>query len=229
MPEPKFGMKSLYQASLDPSEREVRRLFWRDDMEDYTVMKWIATDVPNAVLSYVNNEIPAFEGDYVLKTINPADTASQLRTRYFGMLPRKINAFEIRWWRPANLTHMEFFLVSNNGVDTRYYAGVRWNQATAAWEYRDSGGVWHNIPNSPQTIVEESWNFLRLSADFQNYRFHRLVCNELDLDLASLNIPLESAVDGFSGLSYVGLRGRHTVANVADYFDDARIYLNEVP
>jgi hypothetical protein len=229
----KAFLQGMMIPSLDASEREVKRLFWRDDMEDYTVMRWVEADGdPNTVLSYVNNEIPAFEGDYVLKVVNPVALACAVHTRFFGMLPRKINAFEIRWWRPTQLTHMEFFLVSNNGVGTRFFAGVRFNAAKRAWEYRSTGNVWHDIPNSAQTIAEESWNTLRLLADFQNYRYHRLLCNELDVDFASLNIPLQSEADvtwgeyGW-GLSYVGLRARHEVAGIADYFDDARIYLNE--
>jgi len=219
---------ALKAYGVEPSEREKKRLLWRDDMELYTVIRWVdAGASPTTVVSYVNDEIPPFEGDYVLKFIDTAQLFSNVRTHYFGPLPLKINSFEIRWWRGLNLLQMEFYLVTQPITGTRYYGALRWNVLTGCWQNRDTALVWNDIAGTTETINTETWNYMRMIVDFENLRYHRLISNALDVNLASLNIPLQVTGFAFDGLSYAGLRAHHSAVNCAAYVDDARIYVRE--
>lgn len=214
---------------LDSSEREKKRLFWRDDMELYTVIRWLDADAsPTTVVSYDNDEIPPFEGDYVLKFVDTSRLTTAVRTHYFGPFPRAINSFEIRWWRGLNLQQMEFFLVTQPITGIRYYGALRWNALTGCWQYRDSNYVWHDLAGTAETINTLTWNYMRMRIDFQNLRLHHLISNALDVNLVGLAVPLQ--VDPtfvYDGLAYAGLRGRHNAMNSPCYVDDARIYVRE--
>lgn len=219
---------SFYDASkikfLDPSEREIMRLFWRDDMENYATLKWLAAQA-GTNLSYVNKDIPAFEGDYVLKMVNPNSTVSTIRTVNFGKLPLQINALEIRWWRPADLTSVFFALINNDGAGTRFEAAVQYHES-GFWRYPTDSSLlnWANINGGKETITAESWNYLMLLFDYKNRQLRHIKTNSLSLK--PLTHPIPTMADDGEGVSYIGVYAVLGHINDPFYLDDARIYLN---
>jgi hypothetical protein len=226
MPEPKFGMKSLYQASLDPSEREVRRLFWRDDMENYNVCKWIPSYPVGGTVAYVNTPISAFEGDYVLRANHPTATYYDIVSPTFGCFKPQKMSCEMRWWKDATTRHtgMAMFYRPTTGVQLR--SGIRWE---GRWQYLNVAGNYEDIPGGSEAIIDDSWNYLKIMVDWENRRYSRLITNFLDLDLTTvLPDPTLPVLTGTLGQFYIVLFFWKTAVNQPSYVDDVRLYLNEV-
>lgn len=226
----KADAKSLLPAielmSLDPSERDRRRLFWRDDMENYATMKWLPGTTE--VLTYVNNEIRAFEGDYVLKILHATATRAQAWCGYMGMFPRLINAFEVRWWKNSSNDSVEFLLSIANGP-LRHFCHFRLVAARTAnsrWQYASApSGAWVDVPGGAEVIENNSWNYLSIFGDFLNNRYVRLQTTGLDIDLSPLNLALFSLADT-EHYGNVTVVFNQTAINLPAYSDDARIYFN---
>jgi hypothetical protein len=228
MPEPKFGVKSLYQASLDPSEREVRRLFWRDDMENYNVCKWTPGWPGGQVVGYVNTPISAFEGDYVLRANHPTADAYEIKSPRFGCFKPQKTGLELRWWYDATTRRFDVgqFFLSPDGVRL-LRAVVSWNEGK--WTYRGPTGAYLDILGGSEALVADSWNYLKIIVDWENRRYHRLITNFLDLDLTTvLPDPTLSASTYPAGQFFVLWGVYKTAVNQPSYVDDVRIYLNEV-
>jgi hypothetical protein len=227
MPEPKFGVKSLYQASLDPSEREVRRLFWRDDMENYNVCKW-TPGFNNPTVAYVNTPIAAFEGDYVLRAVAAAFNYYEIMSPRFGCFKPQKTGLELRWWYDATSRWIDVgqFYLSPDSVRL-LRAVIGWHEGK--WCYRNPAGPTVDLPGGSEALVADSWNYLKIIVDWENRRYDRLISNFLDLDLTTvLPDPTLSVSTYSAGQFFVLLGFLKTAVNQPSYVDDVRIYLNEV-
>lgn len=227
------GELGSLRTCVDPSERETRTLFWRDDMENYTTMKWVPHWTGN-ILDYVNT-VRAFEGDYVLRFRMPTARHAGART-LFGRINKGKIAFEVRWLMDRRLIESLVVSIINGPItgDAYQYAGVSYDTIENRWLYRGaalallpiSGGEEYIGGNTAGTL---SWNYLKLIVDFENNFYEKLITNSLNIDLKTLDytIPTDIA-DWTRGLTFFLLVG-HVLANGDPvYFDDARIYVNEV-
>jgi hypothetical protein len=228
----KADAKSLLSAiasmSLDASEREVRRLFWRDDMEDYNVCRWTPNWPAGGEVGYVNTPISAFEGDHVLRANHPTEGVYDIMSPRFGCFKPQKTAFEMRWWYDVYTRtggHVAQFWLPPTGLG--YLAGIRWYNGR--WQYEHDYGNFQDIPGGSEALVPDSWNYLKVIVDWENRRFYRLISTFLDLDLTAVlpdpALPLFAAAPG---QFYILLGFQKTVANRPSYIDDVRIYLNEV-
>lgn len=218
--------QEMRSYGLDPSEREVRRLLWRDDMENYVFNKWSTMIMGTSIPAYVNNEIPAFEGDSVLSIRDPASTASSVGVG-FGLLPKVKNSVELRWYKNASLRTMVLYFHLYDGVYDRA-CDIRWSSYDNRWEYRGSDGGFDNYPalGGGEKIGNDTWNYLKLIGDFENNRYSRLITTGLDVDMSS--IPLYTVPSAETPWTNLSLIVNAVAPNTPGYFDDVRIYLNEV-
>lgn len=203
---------------LDPTERSVRRLFWRDNMEDYPVNKWLLlTGVPKYV-----TDIPAFEGDYVLSLNNPVGEYADCRVQ-FGMFPNLKNSVELAWYKDPNLRRVWLEIDIRNGSVIRR-VGVCWNKDVDRWEYGTSTGTYTAVPGGGEKIDSYTWNYLRLVGDWKNNVYSRLMTTGLDIDMSGIPMASNPSTDCFSR---VVLGKLSWGVNQPAYFDDVRVYLNE--
>lgn len=238
----KVDTKSLLSAiasmSLDASEREVRRLFWRDDMEDYSIMRWFPQTPADVEMAYVNS-VAAFEGDYVLRVQSPTNVHCECGVRFGCIKKEQKTSFEMRWHKRPLTEHGGYVgqIRSPNIIADGYKAMLCWSAlrmggaGCAGWEYRDVNGVIQSIPNADEVIRDDTWNYLKIVINWENNRFYRLVTNLLELDISNLALQktthpvLEpgtfTVLLGFGALS-------GTTTPYPHYVDDCRIYLNEV-
>lgn len=223
----------LLDVCVDPSERVYNKLFWRDDMENYTVCKW-NTFYVGSVPAYVNI-IEAYEGNYVLQITNPGGATAPVAQATFGMLSHKKHAIEIKWLMNRNTIErliIGFFNGSyqSTGEAIGYGAEIYYSEINNRWEYYSRA----TNERKPITGAEDyiggdatnpAWNYLKIVSDFENNILSRLVTNRLDLDLSA--IPLNRYDDNARRGVFRFYIGAY-VQNVGNpvYFDDARIYLN---
>lgn len=217
----------LLGIAVDPSERTVRRLFWRDDMENYTTMKWFSLD-PNDSLTYVNNPLRgAFEGNYVLRLLDPIDRSVEANA-LFGRFPLDKCGFEIRWWLNGNITTITFIIRFFTGTERRVMAISYHNYTPAPWFYVDSGGVEHAIPGAGGAIRGDTWNYTKIVSDFENGRMDALITNETGVEGLDLSAyPLQVIPDGTGRSTQVSVYVYAGAPNLPIYLDDARVYLFE--
>jgi len=241
MPRGGGASRALYQAfssyGLDPSERDVRRLFWRDDMENYNTVKW--DPLGNATVAYVNNAPPAgaFEGDYVLRIQNAVSPHIEAHVRFGCFKAQKIG-FEMRWFKDAISYNSGFveLIRCERDINIAIRGVLFWTttrgDGTPGWRYYDSMGNIIDIPGATEYILDDTWNYVKVIIDWEKGTFHRLVTNLLDLDLSSLSLLSLSDVGYWHGGA-----GHFRVVVIFDclgagpwvqYIDDARLYLNEV-
>jgi hypothetical protein len=223
--------------SLDASEREVRRLFWRDDMENYNVCKWTPFWPAGVAVGYVNTPISAFEGDYVLRANHPTEIYYEVMSPRFGCFKPQKTGLELRWWYDATTVALNVgqFYLSPDGA-RQFRAVIRWSNGV--WWYWSSTGAYVNIPGGSEALVSDSWNYLKIIVDWENRRYDRLITNFLDLDLTkvlpdpTLRAPwgmgLNPEISIALGQFYVVLGFSKTAVNQPSYVDDVRLYLNEV-
>lgn len=221
--------------NLDPSERLLKRLLWRDDMENYTTMKWLAGYPADVEMAYINS-VAAFEGDYVLRVQSPTDTHCECVVRFGCIKKEQKTSFEMRWHKRPSTSLGGFVgqIRSPNNMVDGYKAMLRWSALRtdgSGWEYRGADGVVRPIPNSDEVIRDNTWNYLKIVVDWENNRFYRLITNLLDLDMS--NLALQNTVFPVTNpgtftviLAFTALPG--TATPYPHYVDDCRIYLNEV-
>lgn len=219
----------------DPSERTVRRLFWRDDMEGYTTMRWSPQYPADVVMAYINS-VAAFEGDYVLRVQSPSEIYCECLVKFGCIKKEQKTSFEMRWHKRPN-TQLGG-LVDQIRVPTSmadgYKARLYWDALRtggAGWLYRDAGGVNRPIPDADEVIHDDTWNYLKIVVDWENNRYYRLVTNLLDLDISNLALqrtvlPVIAPGIFIVVLGFGALFG--TATPYPHYVDDCRIYLNEV-
>lgn len=223
---------SLFDASKikyrDPSERDVSRLFWRDDMEEYDTCKWTKTG-SDTVVKYVNN-IPAYEGNGVL-SISRASSGYMGAYLLFGCVKGK-TAFELRWYSRKSISNIAVGLLRSGAVHGEgLRSAVNWGKRLdkkQGWMYRDVNFAWKDVVGGVENVANDAWNYVKLIVDWERRRYHRLVTNLLDIDLSSLalnqyNEPtlgfLQPAVDFYIASG--------TSLPYPCYIDDARLYLDE--
>ena len=199
---------------LLPSERAIRRLFWRDDMENYTTIKWTSYLGPT-VPTYVNNVIAAFEGDYVLRLV-AAGTGGSVYINFGALIPNK-HEYEVRWWHHAGI-NQNYIIMDNRAMR----GSISYYPVPNIWRYIPSfGGAEIDIAGSTEAIRNDTWNYLKVEVDWGAGAITRLVTNLLDL---TVNLPVYAfPID--AGISQVVL-GANGTAPLTAYFDDFRIYLN---
>lgn len=231
-----IGLNVQSITGLDPSERTYRRLFWRDNMENYTVTKWTAGFPTGTVVSYVNNlpiEGGAFEGNYVLSVQHPTNTHCECRIR-FGCFKLQKTAFEMKWYLRSGLEaggYISQLRCESNASDT-LNGMIRWNRnredGTQGWEYRGKEGVFLSIPHATEYIRDNTWNYVKITIDWENGIFYRLITNLLDIDLSELHLRTITDVIGYSSIVLCFDITPGTTLPYASYVDDTRLYLNEV-
>jgi hypothetical protein len=224
MPEPSVGARSLYPLAYMPSERTFKRLMWRDDMENSPVVKW-QNYSGAAVCTYDNADKGAFEGDYVLKitSVNTDCTARPLHG--FGRMPPGIHAVELRWLNDANVQDRIFQFWDSDFVGQARRMMVRW--ASNRWQYESSLNVFTDIPDGEEYIGNNSWNYLRIVADFRNLLYRRLVTSYLDINLTSLSLPMIPCLATSAGWTDIQLQGQTSAVDQARYYDDVRLYQDD--
>ena len=229
---------ALRGYAVDPSEREFRRLFWRDDMENYTTCKWRPT-AGTGTVQYVNaavapapyNNIPAFEGDYILEVYDATIglAGAQLRLALGRLSLEQKVSIEYRWLKQLNTPLCyEVGVEQNFGLPTVpsvLNAYIQYNFTTQYWRLRNAAGNLQNIVRD-LGVSAGIWNYLKVVVDLQNRVYDRLITTELDVDLRAYAIGLQ-AWGAISGLYQPILY--HQTTNPGDelYYDDFRVYLNE--
>lgn len=219
---------SFYDPSkillLDPSERTIKRLFWRDNCEAYDVVKWPILGRPTTVCEY-SQEVPAFEGDYVLKLDDTAFEFTNCQVRFGMFNARQRHSVELWWYRENNIHEMWVELGLQNGSQQRV-AYIRHNGRTGInrWEYYDSSGNWVPVPGGNEYIMYDTWNRFKMVVDWANNRYVKMESTGLDL---AMNAPLRVAA---SSVYYTRLRLYKDSDGFPApiYFDDIRLYQNEV-
>jgi len=235
----KVDEKSLLLATsmcLDPSEREVRRLFWRDDMENYNICKWTPRE-PGVTVGYVNTAPihGAFEGDYVLRAINPAGTEFNLDT-FFGRLPNCKVSLEARWWKDSHIRWMRLAMDLYDSMRGYCTVGhLQWAANDERWKYSEAfaaknipGGGGTDFPEGREPIEDDTWNYAKATFDFLSNKYSRLESNGKVIDLTPFNLPLYTFASARKSSTTIVLYVRTDVANQPVYFDDVRVYINEV-
>jgi len=230
------GYELIKETSLatgvDPSERTVGRLFWRDDMEKYNVVKWGRIFPANTQVQYINT-VAAYEGDYVLSISNPTDHYCEASTKFGALKKEQKTAYEVRWFYRSGLMHITFAQVRCGQVAADgLWAWIRWiysrSDGHPGWIYYDPSGVIADLPGGIEYIDVDTWNYCRLVADWDNEIYDRLITNNLDIDLSSLSLPLRTVTET-PGHFRIHVNPA-TLATVAlpypIYVDDARLYLN---
>jgi hypothetical protein len=207
-------------------------------MENYPVCRWTQRNL-GSIPAY-SDEIPAFEGDYVLKISNPTFLPKSARVT-FGSFKGKVG-FELRWYKPTDdfdfilgVVRQSPFIVGGGIEQTAEVRYVHGPEAVAGWYYLSSfvPVQYARIPNanvlSGGFSGYAAWHYLKVVLNFDKRIYSRLVTNYLDLPLEPLNLPiLSNPLVGTAGMCLFYVRG--DMANITDnlYIDDARIYLNEV-
>jgi hypothetical protein len=193
-------------------------------MENYAVNKWIAT---SGSVAYVNNVIPAYEGDYVLRLVNATGSYARCHSVNFGPIPLAIHAFQIWWYKDANLEdYLDVYFENANQQGIDLLGGIRYD-ATGKWRYYNSVGNVVDIPGATERIDDDTWNFLKIVVDFDKRIYYRLTTTYLDILLSPYNLPLDVHLTGYSPGTAIALIHGSINNNRPIYFDDARIYLNE--
>lgn len=214
-------------VGYEPSERNRKRLYWREDMENYTTPKWYPTI--DEVITYINTT-RAFEGDYVLSMQSPTITNISANA-YFGAIKPGIHAVELRWWKAPATAQVWGLRFYNSGPVTTdaYIAEALWQESAGpGWTYTAENGSETRIPTNLglENIYDNLWNYLYLEADFQNNIYRRLKSNHLDVDLSSLNLPLYHATGWPRGRFGINLIATTNAPATPVYFDDVRLYLD---
>lgn len=223
MPQPSIGPDLIaLLSSLDPSERQKNRLFWRDDMEDYQTCKWVGN--PGDICRYVN-DVKAFEGDHVL-SLNNLTSVQRIGWVKFGAIAKEVHAFEVRWWKEAALVNMWIQMVHSSHLVDEVLIGRIAFSAACWWTNTGPGGLLEKIKGGEETIRDSSWNYLKFWINFKTGKFYRLKTCALDLDLQPLNLSLATSVGWGLGQFYLYVGGEANGVNKPIYFDDARLYLN---
>lgn len=228
----KYGM---LEACVDPSERVLRRLFWREDMENYSVVKWIPNDPSDTVISYTNTAPVrgAFEGDYVLSVHHATNRHCETRVN-FGCFRLQKTGFEMRWFKRPGTKYGGYVgnVRCEDVAAAALKAMVRWtterDDGEEGWEYRDSNSNVIDVPGGKENILNNTWNYVKMIIDWENGTFDRLTTNLLDIDLSG--IALETISTGIGQFRI--LLGFDVLDSVTlpypSYVDDTRLYLNEV-
>lgn len=239
--------QELPKYVVDPSERTVSKLFYRDDMENYSPVRWTPGDA-TTTLTYVLTDpgavgLHAFEGDYMLQALDATLTRKSIIAPRFGPFkPQKIGV-ELRWIKRAQTRYIQLYAFNANGAnptDVRWQ-GLQWRQSgrsdgKSGWLY-PLGPIgawsWADVGKAVEYIESNTWNYLKLVFDLQNQRLDRLITNYLDLDLSGLKLAMRKQVAGHwsvtgEGYFRVYIYLSSEVVNYAEFIDDFRIYLNEV-
>lgn len=213
---------------LDPSEREVKRLFWRDDMENYTRCRWIP-GYPVGTEVFYADAIPAFEGDYVLACQHPTDRFFSCASVYFSQIARNQKvSVELRWYSRLNIYNFFLGLFNTDRAGSSVYGSVSWNGDRPGWAYEDPNGNVVFITGGEEAIHVDAWNYLRMVLDYEKNSYARIQTNLIDVDLSGLPLRTRPDVAGQSRIAFaVDLRAA-AVLPYPFYVDDVRLYLNEV-
>lgn len=208
-------------GNLDPSERALRMLHYRDDMEAYTTMKFSpVAPVAAGEVTYINT-VQAFEGDYVL-CIDDADATADYATVRFGRFEDGIHGVEMRWWKDANIDLGGGITVTEYDGTNLHRFGVQYDEGNNVWQYIDSAaGAWTNITGGAEVILNDSWCYVKLLFDTANNRYHRLITDRLDRDLTGL--AERAAADATEQSMLVQIGATVTATNPI-YIDDFRVY-----
>lgn len=226
----KYGM---LEVCVDPSERLLRTLFWRDDMEAYNQVKW-SSNYPTDVLPtlvYVNNEIPAFEGDYVLRTQHATARYFEIVNHFSSFKEQKI-AFEMRWYKRGGSQRIIIGQLRTDNTVSGFSGEIGWvslrSDDVTGWILVDSTGGVVNLTDAEEVIRNDTWNYMKIIIDWQNHRFHRLITNALDLDLTSYGLYPTSNTAGMFRILLGFTMSATVTPPYPCYIDDTRLYLNEV-
>lgn len=219
------------EYGLDPSEREKNRLFWRDDMENYKVVKWEIYPA-NTVAKYINT-VRAFEGNYVLSISNPTDNYCEVYRKFGSLKKEQKTAYEVRWFYRTCLQHITFAMVRCGQVVTEgLWAWIRWmtirSDGHPGWKYYDSNKGIEDVPGGIEYLDVSTWNYCKLIADWDNGIYDRLITNNLDIDLSSLSLPLRKITET-QGQFRIHVNPSilaGTPLPYPTYVDDARLYIN---
>jgi hypothetical protein len=225
----KVDAKSLsMMMSLDPSERDVRRLFWRDDMENYNLCKWRGRHAGSTV-AYVNNApwLGAFEGDYVLRMARTDGDRAETEA-YFGKIPDELVSLEVRWWKDFNLQGFRLAIDLYDQSRTPgviRYANVQWFP-----------NRWQVVTGAPEAtrdvateyICDDTWNILKMFVDFSKDTYALIESNGKIIDLRSQNIPIITSPSTIQDRTRLVLAPTLKIPGDPAYCDDVRFYIHEV-
>ena len=199
-------------------------------MENYTTNKWGLHITGATVPAYVNNVIPAFEGDYVLQINDAGDTYAAAGV-LFGLFSNLKHRVELAWWKDANTAYMWPYFHFLNGTNERA-ADIRYDNLSNRWMYVPSSvsgfpaaADWVAIPDADENIEDNTWNHVKIEVDLQRGVYSRLVTNLLDIDLTALPLRSFTRVGAlyYTNLTLIKITGG---VGQAAYFDDVRVYIN---
>lgn len=206
---------------LNPDERVNKRLFWRDDMENYTTNKW--TPAVGDTVAYQNAPQRVFEGDYCL-AISDAGATSVFASLDFGMMPKQKIEVEFKWFcdlseiNQLNLEIRNFDGALRQSAEIIYLTGLR------QWRYVDANGNPRNIKGGNIRFGDHTWRYFKLGVDLLRNRYVDLVTTGHIFDLSTL--PIRTIVNAAATSSQFRLYGTTVVAGDILYIDDFRIYVN---
>lgn len=225
----KFGTtmrQVIADVGGDPSERSLRRLFWRDNCERYRVNKW--TTYAGSTVSYNDEDIPAFEGDGVLKLVDDGSGVFAYCFINFGQFSEARHSVELWWYREIGIMEMWIDFALNDGAENRN-AYIRWNAATDRWEYTDEldadgNAIWKPVSGGAEYIDYDTWNRAKLTVDWSTNKIVALETTGLDLATSiDMLIRTTSAHN-----TRVRLNKNSQNPSQPIYFDDIRVYQNEL-
>lgn len=226
-----FYDSSLLNKGHLPSERDKRRLFWRDDMENYKVSKW-SLEETGTLLRYINSSIPAFEGDYVLDCYNPDANLCAVKAEFGPFNRSQKHSVECRWYIPSGTQITTIGIIQYLGMldpaGDVLTAFAQYVFSQQRWRVWIPGGAVASIERSLEPLDPETWNYLKVIVDWPNKTYDKLVTNSLDSDISIHSLWQRTwAVGTYQGVYRLVLW--MSTDNPGDhvYFDDVRIYLNE--
>lgn len=206
--------------SPSPTFDGKKRLYFRDDMENYNINKWNAT---LGVASYVNT-YGAWEGSYVLQIVNAGGTDWEFG-KVLGVLNTKAS-FEVNWDFAAGFSWMQMVVDQWTGVK-RYRAQLSFHNYTPR-------GYWYlNAVPQEVPIMDDrlnnlgflGWSFWKLYLDLAQHKYIAIATSETNDEGVEIESAMSSVDDTTSPHVRWYFQARMSGINQAMIFDDARVYL----
>lgn len=189
------------------------RILMHDDFED-TPLKWTTTGL--GIHSETRQAAAAYNGGFGLRLDITSPVAGlPHHSNVYRHIPIDVTKrllFET-FWRTHNLEYLEYFRISMMFYDenTRHHTEVRYNRVAGAWEYHNTGGGWSLIPGAAQTLYNNGWNELTLSADYSTDEYVVFKSNNIEINIGG--IPCRTIPSGLGAHAEIWIATTNDTTN----------------
>jgi len=189
------------------------RILMHDDFED-TPFKW--TVAGTGTHFETRQARAAYNGSYGMEldvtAVAPPIPSHATAYRYIPIDVTERLLTEL-FWRVNTVTDLntlQLQLYYYDGVN-RVEASVIYAPAAAAWFYIDDAGLTVRIPGSEQTLHDEAWNELTISADFSTNEYIVFKSNNVEINMGG--IGMQSILSGLGAHVRIWLGAYTTTGN----------------